>query len=88
MKAPTPLPCLLLFCAVFLLSVSLAGAANPLPIEKLKDLQVLLGPTNGVLLERHGHRLAIYGDPPKTPRKSTRYFSRIIGATLCGPDDR
>ena len=57
---------LLLFaCAVFLLRGPLRGEAQPLPIEGIDDLQVIRGPINGVLLERNGHRLAIYGDPRK-----------------------
>jgi len=47
----------------------LALAAAPrFPIEKITDsLSVVRGPVNGVLIQRHGETLAIYGDPRPNP---------------------
>jgi glyoxylase-like metal-dependent hydrolase (beta-lactamase superfamily II) len=45
----------------------LAPASAPAVEELAKGLVVLRGPVNGVLLERGGKRLAVYGDPREQP---------------------
>jgi hypothetical protein len=41
-----------------------ASAAQPFPVEKITaGVSVVHGPVNGVLMQRNGETLAIYGDP-------------------------
>jgi len=45
-----------------------AAGAKPLPAEKLTaSVSVVRGPVNGVLIQRSGQTLAIYGDPRPNP---------------------
>ena len=45
--------------------------AQPFPVEKITDeVTVVHGPVNGVLIERRGETLAIYGDPRPEPAKA------------------
>src|SRR6266545_138149 len=50
-------------------SASLAPAATkPFPLEQIATgISVVRGPVNGVLIERNGETLAIYGDPRPEP---------------------
>ena len=57
-----------LWMLVFLTLRSLVHAAQDVPTEMVgANVQVLRGAVNGVLLERNGKTLAIYGDPRKQP---------------------
>src|ERR1700692_1428070 len=43
-------------------------AAKPIPVEELTaSLSVARGPVNGVLIQRNGETLAVYGDPRPNP---------------------
>jgi glyoxylase-like metal-dependent hydrolase (beta-lactamase superfamily II) len=45
--------------------------AQPFPVEKITaGVSVVRGPVNGVLIERNGETLAIYGDPRPDPGKA------------------
>jgi len=56
--------------------------AKQLPIEKISaSVSVVRGPVNGVLIQRHGAVLAIYGDPRPDPVTHNRFCSRITAAT-------
>jgi glyoxylase-like metal-dependent hydrolase (beta-lactamase superfamily II) len=46
-------------------------AAKPFPVEKITaSVSVVRGPVNGVLIQRNGEALAIYGDPRPKPGKA------------------
>src|ERR1700720_3935668 len=48
-------------------------AAKPIPVEKLTaSLSVARGPVNGVLIQRHGETLAVYGDPRPNPTRANQ----------------
>jgi len=60
-------PAVLLACAVAIAPAAPESSA----IEKLTaTVSVVSGPVNGVLIERRGARLAIYGDPRPNPAKA------------------
>ena len=45
-------------------------AAQPLPVKKVTpNVSVVRGPVNGVLIQRNGETLAVYGDPRAEPAK-------------------
>src|SRR6058998_2509026 len=47
------------------------AAARPFPVEKIPaSVSVEHGPVNGVLIQRKGEALAIYGDPRPEPAKA------------------
>jgi glyoxylase-like metal-dependent hydrolase (beta-lactamase superfamily II) len=49
-------------------AVSLVLHAAPIPVEKIAaGVSVVSGPVNGVLVERNGETVAIYGDPRPQP---------------------
>ena len=57
-----------------LLAASLAAvAAAPAPVEKIANgVSVVRGPVNGVLVERNGETLAVYGDPRPQPGRAAQ----------------
>jgi glyoxylase-like metal-dependent hydrolase (beta-lactamase superfamily II) len=60
----------MLSTSLVLLAVGLPlmSAAAPFSVEKVAaGISVVRGPVNGVLIERGGHRLAVYGDPRPHP---------------------
>lgn len=49
----------------------LPAASKPFPVERITaSVSVVRGPVNGVLLQRNGDALAIYGDPRQEPAKA------------------
>jgi len=77
------------------------SAAQPYRIEKVTaGTAVIHGPVNGVLIQRNGDMLAIYGDPRPKPAKASRVLfthhrrdvvwagRRLVeqGATAIGPE--
>ena len=57
--------------SVVLLTAATILAAQSLPPEKItRSVSVVRGPVNGVLLQRSGETLAIYGDPRQDPVKA------------------
>jgi len=58
-------------------ALCVAGHAASVPVEKLAPgVSVVRGPVNGVLFERNGETLAIYGDPrPRPARAKTVLFT-------------
>jgi glyoxylase-like metal-dependent hydrolase (beta-lactamase superfamily II) len=47
------------------------AAAQPLPVENITaDVSVVHGPVNGVLIQRNGETLTVYGDPRPEPAKA------------------
>ena len=56
------------FLALAAAGVSLASAAETSPVEKIAaGVSVVRGPVNGLLIQRSGETLAIYGDPRPEP---------------------
>jgi glyoxylase-like metal-dependent hydrolase (beta-lactamase superfamily II) len=50
-----------------------ASAAEKFPVEKITaSVSVVRGPVNGVLIQRNGDTLAIYGDPRPKPVKANQ----------------
>ena len=48
-----------------------ASAAQPFPVERITaDVSVVYGPVNGVLIQRNGETLTVYGDPRPEPAKA------------------
>jgi glyoxylase-like metal-dependent hydrolase (beta-lactamase superfamily II) len=59
--------------SLVLLAACAPLAAKPIPIEKVTaSLSVARGPVNGVLIQRGGETLAVYGDPRPNPVRATR----------------
>jgi hypothetical protein len=49
------------------------AAQKPFPVERITaNVSVVRGPVNGVLIQRNGEALAIYGDPRPEPGKARR----------------
>jgi len=58
---------------IILLATCVLLAAKPFPVEKITaSVSVVHGPVNGVLIQRNGEALAIYGDPRPEPGKAQR----------------
>src|SRR5216684_2292563 len=56
---------------LFTAGATVAAAAAPFGVEKITaDVSVVRGPVNGVLIQRNGETLIIYGDPRPEPAKA------------------